>query len=122
MMPRKLAKAAPLTPSHALLTPAWLASLAVLVINDHVLKGAGLLPDALTGKLSDVAGMLVAPSLLAALTGTKTTRGLVACHAAVAAVFAGINVSHGFANLWSSAMGLVGMPWSITTDPTDLLV
>jgi len=99
-----------------------LASLSLLALNDHVLKGAGWLPEALTGKLSDVAGMLVAPSLLAALTGTKTTRGLLACHAAIAAVFAGINVSHGFANLWSGAMGLVGMPWSITTDPTDLLV
>ncbi len=121
-MSPKTPKNAPLTPSHALLTPTWMMSLSLMALNDHVLKGAGLLPEALTGKLSDVAGMLVAPSLLATLTRTKTTRGLLACHAAVAAVFAGINVSHGLADLWSRAMGLVGMPWSITTDPTDLLV
>lgn len=121
-MSRKCLNKATLNPGQALLTPAWLLSLSAMALNDHVLKGAGLLPDALTGKLSDIAGMMVAPSLLAVLTGTKTTRGLLACHAAVAAVFAGINVSHGFANLWSNVMGLVGMPWSITTDPTDLLV
>ena len=36
--------------------PLWWASLAVLVLNDHVLKGSGLLPGWLTGKPLGVAG------------------------------------------------------------------
>ena len=42
---------------------------ALLLLNDHVLKGAGVLPGALTGKLSDFAGMLVAPPLAALVLG-----------------------------------------------------
>ncbi|ETK34301.1 hypothetical protein [Microbispora sp. ATCC PTA-5024] len=45
--------------------PVTLAAVAVLLVNDHVLKAAW--PGALTGKLSDVAGLLVAPPLLAFL-------------------------------------------------------
>ncbi len=107
---------------RALLSPAWIASLAVLGLNDHLLKGSGLLPDMLTGKLSDVAGMLVAPALLAAITRTKSRRGLFLCHLAVGAVFAAINLSADAASAWSALMGLAGSPWQITVDPSDLLV
>lgn len=110
-----------LRPGRALLTPTWLAALAVLGVNDHLLKGAGLLPGALTGKLSDVAGMLVAPALLAALLGLRSRRGLLMAHLAVAAVFAAIKLSPAAADAWSWLMGLVGVPWHITVDPTDLL-
>jgi hypothetical protein len=112
---------ATLLPERALLTPAWVASLAVLGLNDHLLKGAELLPGAVTGKLSDVAGMIVAPALLAALTRTKSRRGLFLCHLAVGAVFAAINLSVEAASMWSALMGAVAMPWQITVDPTDLL-
>ncbi|MFO7562162.1 MAG: hypothetical protein R6X02_05935 [Enhygromyxa sp.] len=111
----------PLAPERALLTPTWLGALALLVANDHWLKGSGLLPGVLTGKLSDFAGMLVAPVLLAALLRVRSARGLLACHLAVAAVFSGIQLSAGFAELWSAAMGLLGHPWVITRDPTDLI-
>lgn len=110
-----------LRPGRALLTPTWLASLAVLGVNDHLLKGAGLLPGAVTGKLSDFAGMLVAPVLLAALLGLRSRRGLLLAHLAIAAVFAAIKLSPAAADAWSWLMGLVGMPWVITVDPTDLL-
>ncbi|WP_432932755.1 hypothetical protein ACQPZZ_15820 [Microbispora sp. CA-135349] len=43
--------------------PATLAAIAVLLVNDHLLKR--LWPGVVTGKLSDVAGMLVAPPLVA---------------------------------------------------------
>ncbi|MEU7914011.1 hypothetical protein, partial [Microbispora bryophytorum] len=43
--------------------PATLTAIAVLLVNDHLLKR--LWPGMVTGKLSDVAGMLVAPPLLA---------------------------------------------------------
>ena len=110
-----------LRPGRALLTPTWLAALALLGVNDHLLKGAGLLPGALTGKLSDFAGMLVAPVLLAAILGLRSRRGLLWCHAAVGAVFAAIKVSPAAADAWSWLMGLVGPAWVITVDPTDLL-
>ncbi|PCC73244.1 hypothetical protein SAMN02745121_03029 [Nannocystis exedens] len=110
-----------LRPARALRSPTWLFALAVLGVNDHLLKGAGLLPGALTGKLSDFAGMLVAPALLAALLGVTSRRGLLHCHIAVGLVFALINLSPACADAWSWLMGLVGFPWTITVDPTDLL-
>ena len=39
----------------ALQHPLWWGALALLLVNDHLLKGAGLLPSFLTGKLK-VAG------------------------------------------------------------------
>ncbi|MBA2539334.1 MAG: hypothetical protein H0V17_06850 [Deltaproteobacteria bacterium] len=44
--------------------PAPLIATALLAVNDHVLKGSGWLPGAVTGKLSDVAGLFVAPIAL----------------------------------------------------------
>lgn len=110
-----------LRPARALLTPTWIAALALLVANDHWLKGAGLIPELLTGKLSDFAGMLVAPVLLAAVLGVRSRRALLACHLAVAAVFAGIQLSPELAASWAALMGLVGFPWVITCDPWDLV-
>lgn len=110
-----------LRPRRALLTPTWLAALAVLGVNDHLLKGAGVLPGVVTGKLSDIAGMIVAPALLAALLGLRSRRGLLFCHVAVGAVFAAINVSPAAADAWTWLMSLVGANWVITVDPTDLL-
>ena len=110
-----------LAPARALLTPTWVAALALLVANDHWLKGAGLIPEVLTGKLSDFAGMLVAPVLLASLLRVRSRRGLALCHAAIAVVFAGIQLAPAFAAQWSALMGLFGHPWAITCDPTDLI-
>lgn len=47
--------------------PLPLAAVLVLALNDHLLKGSGLLPGWLTGKLSDVAGLFFFPLLLCAL-------------------------------------------------------
>ncbi|MFV8752334.1 hypothetical protein ACNOYE_17430 [Nannocystaceae bacterium ST9] len=109
------------SPERALPTLPWIAALALLVVNDHVLKGSGLLPGMLTGKLSDFAGLVVAPVLLATLVRARTRTSLLACHVAVGLVFAGIQLSLPFADLWSAAMGLLGHPWTITSDPSDLL-
>ena len=40
-----------LDPRRVLLHPAWLAGVALLAVNDHLLKGSGLLPGLVTGKL-----------------------------------------------------------------------
>lgn len=110
-----------LHPARGLLHPAWLASLVVLALNDHLLKGSGLLPGVLTGKLSDVVGLVVAPLLLAALLRVRSVRAWVACHVAVGAVFSAIQLSAVAADGWSALMGCFGFPWIITRDPTDLL-
>jgi outer membrane protein assembly factor BamB len=101
---------------RALLHPFWAAALTLLLLNDHVLKGAGLLPPWLTGKLSDFAGMIVAPVLLAALIGARRRRSIAGCFVAVGASFALINV-------WPSASQFCEwiMPWRLWPDPTDLL-
>lgn len=110
-----------LHPLRALLSPVWLGALALLALNDHLLKGAGLLPGDVTGKLSDFAGMLVAPALMAALCMVRTRRGLLLCHAAVGVVFASIQLSPVASESWSALMGTIGFPWAITRDPTDLI-
>ncbi len=107
-------------PRRVLLHPLWLGALAVLAANDHVLKGSGLLPAVVTGKLSDFAGLLVAPALLAALLGVRRRTAFAACHVAVGLVFAAIQLSPAAANGWSASMAAVGFPWTITRDPTDL--
>jgi len=108
-------------PARALLHPLWWGSLGLLALNDHVLKQVGMLPEVVTGKLSDVVGLVVAPALLATLLRVRRERGLIVAHLAVGAVFAGIQLSAPFASLWSRLMGLVGFPWTIVCDPTDLL-
>lgn len=110
-----------LAPSRALLHPLWWGSLGLLALNDHVLKQVGMLPELVTGKLSDVVGLIVAPALFATVIRARRERALLRCHLAVGAVFAGIQLSTSFAALWSSLMGIVGFPWTIVCDPTDLL-
>ena len=50
--------------AFVLCQPASLFALMILVVNDHLLKGSGVLPAWLTGKLSDVAGLYVFPLFL----------------------------------------------------------
>lgn len=118
----RAASAAPiLSPRRALLHPAWLAAVAVLALNDHVFKGASLLPAVVTGKLSDFAGLFAAPALLAALLGVSSTRALACCHLATGAVFTAIKVSGPASELFTSALALAHLPWRNVVDPTDLV-
>lgn len=98
-------------PWGALLSPVWLAAMVVLAVNDHVLKHSGL-AGVVTGKLSDVAGMIVAPTLLACVLVVRSRGGLLACHAAVGLVFALLKISPVVAGWW---------PWRVVVDATDLL-
>lgn len=52
------------TPADGLLHPVALVALAILIVNDRLLKDAW--PGPVTGKLSDVAGLVVAPLALQA--------------------------------------------------------
>lgn len=106
---------------RALLHPAWLAAVATLAVNDHLLKGSGLAPGWVTGKLSDIVGLFAAPLLLAVIVRVSTTRGWALAHVAVGVVFSAIQLSAVAAEVWSGAMGMFGFPWAITRDATDLL-
>ncbi len=104
-----------------MLHPAWIAALIVLALNDHLLKGAGLLPAAVTGKLSDLAGLFVAPALLAALVRCRSPRSWWLSAAGVTTVFSALKLSSAAAQTWTVAFAAVGIPFRIWTDPTDLL-
>lgn len=121
-MPRSSApRPTALRPLRALAHPAWWVALALLAANDHLFKGAGVLPGALTGKLSDFAGLLVAPILFAALLGVRRRRGFWLAHLAVGAGFAAINLSPAIARMVEAATLPTPFPWFITVDPTDLV-
>ncbi len=111
----------PMLPERALVHPLWIAALVVLVLNDHLLKGSGLLPAAFTGKLSDFAGLLVAPVLLAALCRATTRQGIAAAHGLVGLVFAAINIWPAAARGFEALTALTPLPWSIVVDPMDLI-
>lgn len=110
-----------LRPLRALAHPAWWLALAVLVLNDHVAKKGGVLPSLLTGKASDLAGLLVAPPLLAAVLRVRTRRGLVLSHIAPATVFAAIKTSALASAGFTGLLATFGLPWRNVVDPTDLI-
>ncbi|MBX3276181.1 MAG: hypothetical protein KF729_38365 [Sandaracinaceae bacterium] len=101
-------------PRASLTHPLLLAALAALAFNDHVLKASGAWP-ALAGKLSDVAGLLVAPTVLAWLLGVGGRRARLACHVAVGAGFAALQHPAVAAALEAA------LPVRAWADPTDLL-
>ncbi len=116
------------TSLHCLVHPATLASIGVLLLNDHVLKRA--VPSLLTGKLSDLAGVFFFPFVLAALLSLilewwmrprPAVVGLVAMSItgvwfAMAKVLPMVNTATG-----ELASALIGLPVYIWLDPTDLL-
>jgi hypothetical protein len=111
-----------LDPRSALLHPLFVSGLALLILNDHVLKGAGILPAVLTGKLSDVAGMWVAPTLVALALRVRTRAGFAVSHALVGAGFAAIKLIPAAAGALAAGLTQLGIPSKIWVDPTDLLV
>ena len=107
-------------PLRALSHPVWWLALGLLIVNDHVLKGAGLLDPMVTGKLSDLAGLIVAPMLMASILRAHRQSTLLFCHLAVGIVFAAINLSPAIASLWSGAFASFGVPCRVWSDPSDL--
>lgn len=103
----------------------WLAALALLIVNDRVLKHAGLLPSWLTGKLSDFAGLYVAPvalaSLLVLLIGRRSHHLLTLSAALTALGFSLLQLSEACVSWAERSSAAVGLPWVITRDPTDLV-
>lgn len=121
-------------PAGALLSGPALASLLLLVVNDHVVKAAW--PGTVSGKLSDLAGLVLLPIVLIA--SWELLRGRVAPTAVAwtmsgltAAFFVALQLSPAFGGVYAMALGvaqgLVGLqqgpvaPVAHTADPTDLL-
>ncbi len=109
-----------------LLHPTALAAIAALVINDHLLKDA--YPSWLTGKLSDIAGMvffpLLAAALLAPLVRITRDRLLSACVIATGIGFAAIKLWEPATVVCEHVLGLLQLSAGrvqIVRDPTDLL-
>src|SRR6187402_2616572 len=53
--------------SSDLVHPIPLAAVALLILNDHLWKGGGVIPGWITGKISDFAGLFFFPVLLTVL-------------------------------------------------------
>jgi hypothetical protein len=102
----------------ALVSPATLGALGVMVLNDHVLKG--WLPGALTGKLSDFAFLFFAPIVVAFVARARARSGIVLCFAIPTALFVGINVSHACSDAFAGIMSRI-VPMQLWPDPTDLI-
>ena len=116
------------TSLSCLVHPATLGSIALLLLNDHVLKGAA--PSLLTGKLSDLAGVFFFPFLLAAVVSLvvewwarprPATLGLVAI-GITGAWFTLLKLSP-LANAWTCGLlsALWGGPVVLLLDATDLV-
>lgn len=138
---------APPAAGASLLHPVALAAIAVLVLNDHVLKAA--FPGVITGKLSDFAGLLFFPLFLVA--GVEiaqaaagrpwrgSDRALGAAALATAVVFALVKLDTPVTDLYRWGLGALQWPWHalraavagraapdlapvvVWTDPTDLV-
>lgn len=100
--------------------PFW-AALLLLVLNDHVLKGSGLLPSVITGKLSDFAGLIVAPIVLCAAFSARTDRARGLLFGLVALGFAAVKLSPMLADAAGATLTALGVPSRVWCDPTDLL-
>ncbi|MGE0868851.1 MAG: hypothetical protein AB7P03_09820 [Kofleriaceae bacterium] len=115
--------------------PVTLAAVLVLLVNDWVLKPR-FGPSPVTGKLSDIAGLIATPVLLSALIGLVlllanklgvrvaaplTTRRLACCVAATGLAFTAVKLSEHAATWFVRAVEVLGRPAEVYLDRTDLL-
>ena len=127
--------AAPALPLGEALHPAALAAVGLLVINDWLLKPR-FGPSLVTGKLSDLAGLVFAPVVLSAAIGlvllaaarlgarvdpSLSRRRLAACTLATGAVFAAVKLDAGAARVLAEVISRLGRPAAIYLDRSDLL-
>jgi hypothetical protein len=101
--------------------PIWWGSLALLIVNDHILKGRGLVPGWLTGKLSDFAFLVIAPVVLAALIPRALPCRRVLAVGAVAGLFAAAKLQPGVSDAIVELLARAGVRWRLWPDATDLI-
>ena len=104
-------------PRSPLLHPLAIGALVALVVNDHLLKS--LWPGVVTGKISDVAALLIVPPLAVELVGATRRGGLaprgrtlvaVAAAVAVGAWFVAVKLHPAANEAYAIVMGLVQWP------------
>lgn len=104
-------------PVALLLSPWALAAIAVMLANDHWLRHAH--PGWVSGKLSDVAGLVFFPALLHDVSlwlapppsGAVERRRLVVASLLTALVFAAVKTLHGPADLYRWGLGALQWPF-----------
>jgi hypothetical protein len=101
--------------------PLWWVSLGVLVVNDDLLKGRGIAPGWLTGKLSDFAFLVVAPVLFACLLPVTLRGRRVLAASAVVGLYVAADLSRAVSDAVVDVAARLGMTWRLWPDPTDLL-
>ncbi len=101
--------------------PLTVGATAVLLLNDHVLKQAW--PGLVTGKLSDVAGLVAAPPVLGLLLGLVLADrvGAAAAVLSTGAGFAVVKLTAVGAEVASAAWSAVNGPSVVLADPSDLV-
>ncbi|MEU0567650.1 hypothetical protein ABZ297_19995 [Nonomuraea sp. NPDC005983] len=97
--------------------PATVVAVIVLLLNDHLLKQAW--PGLVTGKLSDVAGLVVAPPLVALLFRRRADAVAVLL---TGALFAVVKSTETGADAASQVWSLLAGPSRVLADSTDLLL
>jgi hypothetical protein len=127
--------AAPALPLGEAVHPVALAAAAALAANDWLLKPC-LEPGLVTGKLSDLAGLIVAPVALSAAIGlvlhlaarlgarvdpSLSRRRLLACTAATGLVFAAVKLDPAAGRALAALIAALGRPAAIAPDRTDLV-
>lgn len=105
----------------ALRHPLFWGALALLVVNDHLLKGSELVPGWLTGKLSDFAGLIVAPIVLSVLLRARSDRRRALAFGLVGGWFAAANLLPPVAAATTALGEALGLSWTFWVDPTDLV-
>ncbi|MDQ7803116.1 hypothetical protein Q5425_05210 [Amycolatopsis sp. A133] len=100
--------------------PLTVGATAVLLLNDHVVKHVW--PGLVTGKLSDVAGLVVAPPVLGLLLGLfgAGRAGAAAAVLLTGAGFAVVKLVPAAAGVASAAWSVVNGPSVVLADPGDL--
>ncbi|NRQ37483.1 hypothetical protein HII36_37475 [Nonomuraea sp. NN258] len=96
--------------------PASVVAVIVLLLNDHLLKQAW--PGFVTGKLSDVAGLVVAPPLLALL---LLRRADLFATVLTGVLFTLMKTTAAGAEIASQAWSALAGPSRVLADPTDLI-
>lgn len=107
-----------------LIHPVPIFAFIILAFNDHYLKAH--YPCALTGKLSDFAGVFVFPIFLCALWSLIqktwiTTRSTLIAIAITDLIFVSVKLIPTAAIIYAKMMSAMGFPSHITLDPTDLI-
>lgn len=110
------------SPKHrsTLALATFASALLMLVVNDGLLKGQSVVPTWLSGKLSDFAGLIVAPVTLVLLARARRRSAQLCCLVAVAGLFTLTEVSPACAELAQALAARVGLAWRLWPDTSDL--